>query len=199
MSEMGLWMKAVPLAPVSSSTRFLSAQAQSSVEHNVHVHKATLLESAMSLTNGQLRPPQLCGHASVAQSTMGHHLLLLGSFHKNSVMFLSNRHSARVGAGAAESTESTVGRIMVHTMSARLWMDRFLLLHVFSRVNALASAFSHGATLGSREMMAPKYRVLSFGPRIMPGMTSGGGSCAMLPHRNDVVLCQLMDADDASM
>ena len=44
------------------------------------------------------------------------------------------------------------------------------------------------------------YRVLSFGPRIMPGMTSGsGGSCAMLPHRNDVVLSQLMDADDASM
>ena len=40
------------------------------------------------------------------------------------------------------------------------WMDRFLLLHVFSLVNALASAFSHGATLGSREMMAPKYPVL---------------------------------------
>ena len=115
-------------------------------------------------------------------------------------MFLSNTHSARDGAGGAESTESTVGTIMVRTMSARLWMDRFLLLHTLSLVNALASAFSHGATLGSREMMAPKYRVLSFGPRIVPGMTSGGGgSCAMLPHRNDVVLSQLMDADDASM
>ena len=89
---------------------------------------------------------------------------------------------------------------MVHTMSARLWMDRLLLLHAFSLVSALASAFSHGATLGSREMMAPKYQVLSFGPRIVPGMTSdGGGSCAMLPHRNDVVLSQLIDADDASM
>ena len=63
-----------------------------------------------------------------------------------------------------------------------------------------SDAFSHGATLGSCEMMAPKYRVLSFGPRIVPGMTSGGGgSCAMLPHRNDVVLSQLIDADDASM
>ena len=79
-------------------------------------------------------------------------------------------------------------------------MDRLLLLHAFSLVNALASAFSHGATLGLREMMAPKYQVLSFGPRIVPGMTSGGGgSCAMLPHRNDVVLSQLIDADDASM
>ena len=58
----------------------------------------------------------------------------------------------------------------------------------------------HGATLGSREMMAPRYRVLSFGPRIVPGMTSdGSGSCTMLSHRNDVVLSQLMDADDASM
>ena len=84
-------------------------------------------------------------------------------------------------------------------MSVWLWMDRFLLLHAFSHVNALASAFSHGATLGSRKMIAPKYQVLSFGPRIVPGMTSGGGSCVRLPHRNDVVLCQLMDADDASM
>ena len=135
------------LAPVSSSTRFLSAQAQSSVEHSARIHKATLLESAMSLTNGQLRPPRSCGRASVARSTMGRRLLPSGSFHKNCVMFLSNRHSARDGAGAAESTLSTVGRIMVHTMSARLWMDRFLLLHVFSLVNAFASAFSHGGAL----------------------------------------------------
>ena len=49
-------------------------------------------------------------------------------------------------------------------MSARLWMDRFLLHHTFSLVDALASAFSHGATLGSREMMTPKYRVLCFTP-----------------------------------
>ena len=85
--------------------------------------------------------------------------------------------------------------------STRLLDDTHLfILFTGSLVNALASAFSHGATLGSHEMMAPKYRVLSFGPRIVPGMTSGGGgSCAMLPHRNDVVLCQLMDADDASM
>ena len=83
-------------------------------------------------------------------------------------MFLSNRHSACDGAGAAESTLSTVDRIMVRTMSARLWMDRLLLLHAFSRVNALASAFSHGATLELREMMARKYQVLSFGPRIVP-------------------------------
>ena len=73
---------------------------------------------------------------------------------------------------------------MVRTMSARLWVDRFLLLHAFSRVNALASAFSHGATLGSHVMMAPKYQVLSFGPTIVPRMTSGGGgSCAMLPQK----------------
>ena len=61
-------------------------------------------------------------------------------------------------------------------------------------------AFSHDATLGSREMMARKYRVLSFGPRIVPGVTSGDvGSCTMLPHTNDVILCQLMDGDDASI
>ena len=77
---------------------------QSSVTHHACVHKATLLQSAMSLTNGQLRPPRLCGRASVARSTIGRRLLPSGSFHKNSVMFLSNRHSARDGAGAAEST-----------------------------------------------------------------------------------------------
>ena len=110
------WRKAVPLAPVSSNTRFISAQAQSSVSHHVCIHKATLLESAMSLTNVQLTPPLTCGHASVARSTIRRRLLLSGSFHKNSVMFLSNRHSARDGAGAAESTSSTVGRIMVHIM-----------------------------------------------------------------------------------
>ena len=162
------------LAPVSSITSFISAQAQSSVEYSARVHKTTLLESAMSLTNGQLRPPRSCGRASVARSTMGRRLLPSGSFHKNSVMFLSNRHSACDGAGAAESTWSTVGRIMVRTMSARLWTDRFLLLHAFSRVNALASAFSHGAILGSHEMMTPRYRVLSFGPTIVLGMASGG-------------------------
>ena len=124
---------------------------------------------------------------------MGRHALLSVPFHKNSVTFLSNRLSARDGAGAAESTQSTVGRIMVYTMSARLWMDRFLLLHAFSRVNALASAFSHDATLGLHEMMAPRYRVLSFGPTIVPGMTSGGGgSCVMKPHRNDVVFCKFI-------
>ena len=70
------------MAPVSSSTRFLSAQAQSSVEYSARVHKATLLESAMSLTNGQLRPPRSCGRASVARSTMGRRLLPSTSFHK---------------------------------------------------------------------------------------------------------------------
>ena len=119
---------------------------------------------------------------------MWHRLLLSAPFHKNSVAFFSTAHSACDGAGAAESTESTMGRIMVRTMSARLWMDRFLLLHAFSRVNALASAFSHGATLGlGKMMMAPKYRVLSFGPRIVPGMTSGGESCTTLPSENDVI------------
>ena len=68
------------MAPVSSSTRFLSAQAQSSVEYSARVHKATLLESAMSLTNGQLRPPRSCGRASVAWSTMGRCLLLITCF-----------------------------------------------------------------------------------------------------------------------
>ena len=68
----------------------------------------------MSLTNGQLRPPWMCSHASVAWSTMGHHLLPSAPSHKNCVMLFSNRDSARVGAGAAESTWSTVGRIMVH-------------------------------------------------------------------------------------
>ena len=100
----------------------------------------------MSLTNGQLRPPWMCGRASVAQSTMGCHLLPSAPSHKNCVMFFSSRHSARVGAGAAESTWSTVGRIMVCTMSVWLWMDRFLLLHALSLASALASAFSHGAT-----------------------------------------------------
>ena len=76
MSEMRLWMKAVPLAPVSSSTRFLSAQAQSSVEYSACVHKATLLQSPMSLTNGLSVPPFTCGHANVVPSTMGHRLLL---------------------------------------------------------------------------------------------------------------------------
>ena len=153
---MCLWRKAVPLTPVSSNTRFLSAQAQSSVEWSAQVHKATLLEPAMSLTNGQLRPPWMCGRASVARSTMGHRLLPSGPSHKNCVTFFSSRHSACVGAGAAESTWSTVGRIMVHTMSAWLWMDRFLLLHALSLASALASAFFHGATFGSHKMMAPR-------------------------------------------
>ena len=134
---MGLSMMAVPLAPVSSSTRFLSAQAQFSVEYSARIHKATLLESAMSLTNGQLTPPRLCGRASVALSTMGRRLLLSPPFHMNSVTLFSNRRSAFDGAGDAESTSSTVGRIMLHTKSARLWMDRLFLLHAFSLVNAL--------------------------------------------------------------
>ena len=71
-------------------------------------------------------------------------------------MFLSNRHSARVGAGAVESTRPAVGRIMVCTMSARLWMDRFLLLHALSLASALTSAFSHGATFGSHEVAMSK-------------------------------------------
>ena len=51
MSEMRLWMKAVPLAPVSSSTRFLSPQALS-LFHTVHAStKAIFLQSAMCLTN----------------------------------------------------------------------------------------------------------------------------------------------------
>ena len=70
-------------------SRLECAQAQSSVEYSARVHKATLLESAMSLTNVQLRPPRLCGRANVARSTMGR-LLPSVSFHKNSVMFLSN-------------------------------------------------------------------------------------------------------------
>ena len=114
-------------------------------------------------------------------------------------MVLSNRHSARVGGGG-ESTQSTVGTIMVHTMSVWLWMDRFLLLHAFSLANGLASAFTHGTTLGSRDMMAPSYPVLSCPPKIVPGMTPGGGGLStMLPHRNHVVLSQLMDADHVSM
>ena len=47
MSEMRLWMKVVALAPVSSITRFLSAQTQSSVSRSARVHRATLLQSAM--------------------------------------------------------------------------------------------------------------------------------------------------------
>ena len=47
-------MKAVALAPVSSITCFISAHAQSSVEHSARVHSATLLECAMCLTNGQV-------------------------------------------------------------------------------------------------------------------------------------------------
>ena len=127
----------MPLAPVSSNTRFFNAHAQSCVECSARVHNATLLESAMSLTNGQLRPPWMCGHANVAQSTMWRCLLPSAPSHRNSVTLFSSRHSARVGAGAADSTSSTVGTIMVCTMSARLWMDRFLLFHAFS----LASAF----------------------------------------------------------
>ena len=44
----------------------------------------------------------------------------------------------------------------MRTMSVRLWMDRFLLLHALSLASAFASEFSHGATFGSHEMMAPK-------------------------------------------
>ena len=98
----------------------------------------------------------MCGCASVTQSTMGCCLLPSGPSHKNCVMFFSNRHSARVGTDAAESTLSTVGRIMVHTMSAQLWMDRFLLLHALSLAIAFASAFSHGPTFGSCKMMESK-------------------------------------------
>ena len=83
----------MPLTPVSSNTRFLSAQAQSSVEESAQVHKATLLESAMSLTNGQLRPPWMCGRASVVRSTMGRRLLSSRPSHKNCVM-ISSKHSA---------------------------------------------------------------------------------------------------------
>ena len=93
----------------------------------------------------------MCGHASVVWSTMGRRLLPSGPSHKNCVMFFSNRHSARVGAGAAESTWSTVGRIMVHTMSVQLWMDRFLLLHALSLASALASAFFHVPHLGLQD------------------------------------------------
>ena len=100
-------------------------------EQREWIHRKTVClckESAMSLTNGQLRPPWMYGRASVARSTMGCHLLPSGPSHKNCVMFFSSKHSVHVGAGAAESTWSTVGRIMVHPMSARLWMNRFLLL-----------------------------------------------------------------------
>ena len=37
-----------------------------------------------------------------------------------------------------------------------LWMDRFLLFHALSLAIAFVTTFSHGATFGSREMMAPK-------------------------------------------
>ena len=69
------------------------------------------------------------------------------------------------GGGGGESTQSTVGTIMVHTMSVWLWMDRFLLLHAFSLANGLASAFTHGTTLESHDMMAPSYPALSFPPK----------------------------------
>ena len=91
------------LAPVSSITRFFSAHGQSCVEHSARVHSATLLECAMCLTNGQLTPPFIWGHAKVVPSTMGRRLLPSASSHKNRVIVLSNRHSAHVGA-AAEHT-----------------------------------------------------------------------------------------------
>ena len=94
--------KAMALAPVSSNTRFLSAQAQSSVSHSAHAHKATLLESAMSLTNGQLTPPFKCGHVNVAPSTMGHRLLPSPPFHMKPVTLLPNTHSACVGVGSVD-------------------------------------------------------------------------------------------------
>ena len=73
--------------------------------HTVHVStKPLFCNLQCALTNGQLTPPFTCGHASVALSTMGRRLLPSGSFHKKSVMFLSNRHSACDGAGGAEST-----------------------------------------------------------------------------------------------
>ena len=46
----------------------------------------------------------MCGHASVARSTMGRRLLPSGPSHKTLLMFFSNMHSARVGAGAAVGT-----------------------------------------------------------------------------------------------
>ena len=123
MCEMCLWMKAVPLTPVSSNTHVINTQAQSSVSHSAHVHKTTLLQSAMSLTNGKLTQPLTCGRANVVSSTMGRRLLPSGPFHKNWMMFLSNRHSACDGAGAAESTLSTVGAIIVHTIHMWFWRD----------------------------------------------------------------------------
>ena len=53
----------------------------------------TLLESAMSLTNGQLRPPWTCGYANVAQSTMERCMLPSAQSHKNSVT-LSSKYCA---------------------------------------------------------------------------------------------------------
>ena len=57
------------LAPLSSSTCFLSAQLQSSVEYSACVHIATLLQSAMFLTTGQLTPPFTCGCVNVVPHT----------------------------------------------------------------------------------------------------------------------------------
>ena len=71
VAAMCLWRNAVALAPVSSITRFISAHAQSPVEHSARVHSATLLECAMCLTNGLLTPPFTWGCAKVVPSPWG--------------------------------------------------------------------------------------------------------------------------------
>ena len=54
------------------------------------------------------------------------------------------------------SSESWLKQCVFMTCLSQMWMDRFLLLHALSLASAFASAFSHGATFGSREMMAPR-------------------------------------------
>ena len=88
-----------------------------------HITKPLFCNLQCALTNGQLTLPFTCGRASVAPSTTGRHLLPSASFHMNSVTLFSNTYGARVGAGGAESTKSTVGTIMVHTISVCFWMD----------------------------------------------------------------------------
>ena len=79
----------------STSSSVLAYLAQSSVWHSARVHKATLLQSPMSLTNGHLAPPLTCGcvneASSVAITIIPHelcHTLL--------------QHSSRVDAGVVD-------------------------------------------------------------------------------------------------
>ena len=132
----------MPLAPVSSTACFFNAHAQSCVECSARVHNATLLKSTMCLTNGQLRPPWTC--------------VVLPMWHSKPWGDACCHQHHPTGTLSLSSPADTVHVLVLvlltaHcpqwadswcTMSARLWMDRFLLLHAISLASAFCASVS---------------------------------------------------------